>query len=232
MTSHELRAPRLPIEEQVAPPPPPLMIHRSPPEEQPYDPTDYAQHGKPPLTVFLQKLLEITQVCDPEIACWDAEGTTFRIKKSEEFQRILKKRFKGNTNTFVRQLHFYGFRKLETDDFGRWGFQHRYFVRDRPELVHQIRRKTKRKFTGTPTPPQPTGTSLNSDEPEIDGDDVAELRSEVEDLKVQLENLTEGLALMRDDLASLKASTTITGSGDEIGGSSRVTRKRKRILKT
>ena len=48
----------------------------------------------------------------------------------------------GNIQTFVRQLHFYGFRKFENAK-NEFCFSHPHFRRDQPHLIFAIKRKTR-----------------------------------------------------------------------------------------
>lgn len=85
------------------------------------------------------------------IACWSEGGDTFIIKIPTEFaDKIIPLYFKHSKFTsFVRQLNFYGFRKLKVDDPQNlhkenswWEFQHDKFVRGKKELLKDIRRRT------------------------------------------------------------------------------------------
>lgn len=101
---------------------------------------------RPPLTRFLGKLVDMSKNVNADIAGWSADGTQFLIKDTNRFnEEVLKQYFNGQPNTFTRQLHFYGFRKTESEEGqGGWGFSHEKFRRDNPDLVYEIRRKTKR----------------------------------------------------------------------------------------
>lgn len=65
------------------------------------------------LPPFLKKLRQITETVSPDIASWSDDGRAFIIHKKEFETDVLTQHFKGNVQTFVRQLHFYGFRKFE-----------------------------------------------------------------------------------------------------------------------
>jgi len=93
--------------------------------------------------------------CDPTIATWSINGDNFIIKNVECFSsKILPQYFKhSNFSSFARQLNFYGFRKLKaepilTADFDAQTasyvrFYHDKFQKDKPELLHNIKRATK-----------------------------------------------------------------------------------------
>lgn len=93
--------------------------------------------------------------CDPSIATWSAAGDNFVVKNVEKFATdVLPLYFKhSNFSSFARQLNFYGFRKLRTDPILTSDvdprtacyvrFYHEKFQKDRPELLHQIKRATK-----------------------------------------------------------------------------------------
>mmetsp|Transcript_13081 Transcript_13081/g.27088 ORF Transcript_13081/g.27088 Transcript_13081/m.27088 type:complete len:316 (+) Transcript_13081:24-971(+) len=93
--------------------------------------------------------------CDPEIATWSASGDNFVVKNVEKFaSSVLPLYFKhSNFSSFARQLNFYGFRKLRSDPiltndvdpqtacYVR--FYHEKFQKNKPELLHSIKRATK-----------------------------------------------------------------------------------------
>ena len=87
---------------------------------------------------FLTKVFALCESCDPEIAEWSADGRSF-IVKSSRFADVLKDHFQSSLQTFVRQLHFYGFHK--SDSAGTWSFSNPNFVRGHPELLVNIKRK-------------------------------------------------------------------------------------------
>jgi len=98
------------------------------------------------VTPFLSKLLSLTSLnsgVPGEVSGWDEEGTTYIIKNGIAFENILRNYFKGTLQTFVRQLHFYGFSKMDLPLLGTnsWCFFHQSFRRDSPELIKEIRRK-------------------------------------------------------------------------------------------
>ncbi|KAJ1680253.1 hypothetical protein EV182_000388 [Spiromyces aspiralis] len=83
---------------------------------------------------------------------WNPTGTSFIVCKVMEFsQEVLPKHFKHNNfSSFVRQLNMYGFHKVNKSPRGQrnaaenqiWEFMHPKFIRDRPDLLDKIRRKT------------------------------------------------------------------------------------------
>lgn len=93
--------------------------------------------------------------CDPEIATWSITGDNFIVKNVEKFaSTVLPLYFKhSNFSSFARQLNFYGFRKLRSDPiltndvdpqtacYVR--FYHEKFQKNKPELLHSIKRATK-----------------------------------------------------------------------------------------
>lgn len=107
------------------------------------------------LPMFLSKTYHMMDRCDPNIATWSSSGDNFIVKDVELFStKVLPLYFKhSNFSSFARQLNFYGFRKLRSDPiltsevdpttscFVR--FYHDKFQKDKPELLHQIKRATK-----------------------------------------------------------------------------------------
>ncbi|OAD67024.1 heat shock factor-type transcription factor, partial [Phycomyces blakesleeanus NRRL 1555(-)] len=85
--------------------------------------------------------------------CWGPNGKTFIVKDTNEFSKtILPKHFKHcNFASFVRQLNKYDFHKVRNAEdapksYGdqaskAWEFVHPKFIRDRKDLLEEIRRK-------------------------------------------------------------------------------------------
>ncbi|EJD48134.1 winged helix DNA-binding domain-containing protein [Auricularia subglabra TFB-10046 SS5] len=91
---------------------------------------------------------------DPNAAqfiTWTELGTSFVVSSVGEFSRtILGSHFKHNNfSSFVRQLNMYGFHKINrtpraqrtTTDAQTWEFSHHKFLRGRPDLLDEIKRK-------------------------------------------------------------------------------------------
>lgn len=107
------------------------------------------------LPLFLSKTYHMIDRCDREIATWSATGDNFVVKNVEKFaSAVLPMYFKhSNFSSFARQLNFYGFRKLRSDPIltndvdpqtaAYVRFYHEKFQKDRPELLHSIKRATK-----------------------------------------------------------------------------------------
>ncbi|KAJ3109717.1 hypothetical protein HDU96_007147 [Phlyctochytrium bullatum] len=82
---------------------------------------------------------------------WNYSGTSFIVCNVLEFSReVLPKHFKHNNfSSFVRQLNMYGFHKVNKSPRGSrtlaenqvWEFSHPKFLRDRPDLLDEIKRK-------------------------------------------------------------------------------------------
>jgi len=107
---------------------------------------------KEDVPVFLMKTFHMINSCNKEIATWSEDGLTFIIKDPDTFASdVIPQFFKHNNfSSFVRQLNFYGFRKIKsdavriTDDDDEtskwWRFKHGSFVRGRMDLLKDIRK--------------------------------------------------------------------------------------------
>lgn len=95
------------------------------------------------LPAFLSKTYEIFSMPEFSHVCgWNVNGDTIIVSQLEAFVAMVLPRFFKHRNfpSFVRQLNLYGFHKTVLDS-KRLEFQHPYFKRGRPDLLHQIKRK-------------------------------------------------------------------------------------------
>lgn len=67
--------------------------------------------------LFLRKTYQMLESCSPSIAAWSGKGDSFLIKDPDSFaQTVIPQYFSHNNfSSFVRQLNFYGFRKVKQD---------------------------------------------------------------------------------------------------------------------
>lgn len=102
---------------------------------------------------FVSKLHEMVNDSQYQhLISWNFSGTSFVVCNIMEFSReLLPKHFKHNNfSSFVRQLNMYGFHKVNKSPRGHrtmaenqiWEFSHSKFIRERPDLLDQIKRKT------------------------------------------------------------------------------------------
>ncbi|KAI8069606.1 HSF-type DNA-binding-domain-containing protein [Gongronella butleri] len=107
---------------------------------------------KPSSNTFVHKLFNM--VIDNQyqhLIAWSYTGHSFIVCNIVEFSHdVLPKHFKHNNfSSFVRQLNMYGFHKVNKSPRGHrtvaenqiWEFSHPKFIRDRPDLLDEIKRR-------------------------------------------------------------------------------------------
>jgi len=158
--------------------------------------------------IFLRKTYHMIDTCDPTVASWSDNGETFVVKQPTVFEtKIIPQFFKHSKfSSFVRQLNFYGFRKikfsdtikidakLEAETANFWRFRHENFLRGKPELLVEIRRSNSQSVTEKEKP-VPKGKT----------EDVTVLKTEVDTLKDRIALMTSNI----DQLTSLVQNITM-----------------------
>jgi hypothetical protein len=159
--------------------------------------------------------------CDPSIAAWSDDGSAFVVKDTDKFaSEVIGQFFKHNNfSSFVRQLNFYGFRKIKSDplrisdaaediESKYWKFRHEKFQRRRPDLLVEIRK---------------TNHTEAAEKHEVDA-----LRREVQELKSKLSNMTSDM----ERLASLVKNITQgeENSQDSFGPPQQGATKKRRVM--
>ncbi|KAA0165197.1 hypothetical protein FNF27_07688 [Cafeteria roenbergensis] len=141
---------------------------------------------------FIQKLRAI--VDEGTAVNWSADGTTFYVNDVDSFEtEVLAKHFKSpHMASFVRQLNFYGFRKMTSrnrrDHTGKtWEFQHALFLREDVSAAAKIRRRS--------------------------AADTEAVRSEGENLRLSVASMRNQLATARKQLADMRKQLTAAEDG-------------------
>ncbi|CAM9244367.1 unnamed protein product, partial [Ectocarpus fasciculatus] len=107
----------------------------------------------PIVPLFLVKTYAILETSPEDVICWSDEGDSFIVKDVQRFTaEVIPLHFNHNKfASFVRQLNFYGFRKVKgkltfvgTSEQHSWEFKHPSFLRGHPDLLFEIKRSTSR----------------------------------------------------------------------------------------
>jgi len=144
---------------------------------------------------FLSKTYTLISTCNPAIACWSEDGKSFVIKDQDALSsKVFLQYFKhNNLQSFIRQLNFYGFRKVRTDsdktksllikNYTILCYHHKMFVRGHPELLCKVRR-SREKITNS-------------------AQEVISIRQDVNIIKENISTLTKEMGGLKDLLKIL-----------------------------
>lgn len=98
--------------------------------------------------LFPEKLWDLVNKPDSGVK-WTPDGKKIEVERAQ-LEKLIGTKFRSkNFDSFIRQLHFYGFRKS-----GNY-YQHDKFQRGQPEALHTMKRKYSNQNTLNPS----TGSS-------------------------------------------------------------------------
>ena len=121
----------------------------------------------------------IISTCPVHIGGWSEDGRSLIVRDVDAFTRtVVPSAFKhSNWASFVRQLNYYGFKKVRVSASApeECEFRHELFQRGRPELVAQIRR------------PEPSPSQVHRPSHDEAAD---ELRQDLDELRAQVDGLS------------------------------------------
>eukprot|EP00551_Chaetoceros_affinis_P008117 CAMPEP_0203683550 /NCGR_PEP_ID=MMETSP0090-20130426/47577_1 /ASSEMBLY_ACC=CAM_ASM_001088 /TAXON_ID=426623 /ORGANISM="Chaetoceros affinis, Strain CCMP159" /LENGTH=669 /DNA_ID=CAMNT_0050552699 /DNA_START=382 /DNA_END=2392 /DNA_ORIENTATION=+ len=140
--------------------------------------------------VFLKKTYHMIDSCEPSIGSWSDDGDSFLVKDPDKFAKeIIPQFFKHNNfSSFVRQLNFYGFKKIKNDPIRLiegadppeskwWRFRHDNFKKGRIDLLVEIKKSNQQNA---------------ADQEEVNAlkDEVTSLKEELSSMKGEMEKVT------------------------------------------
>ncbi|OQR81263.1 hypothetical protein ACHHYP_16605 [Achlya hypogyna] len=148
------------------------------------------------LPAFLSKTFEIFSRPDFAAICgWNPAGDTIIIHDPDVFvKQVLPRFFKHrNLPSFVRQLNMYGFHKSVLDSNKR-EFRHKMFLRDKPQLLHMIKRKV-----NSSAPPPAADAKARNDWNEEILNEMKSLKSKSDLMEKRLRDVEFDNAIVRSD---------------------------------
>uniref|UniRef100_A0A7S2Y423 HSF-type DNA-binding domain-containing protein n=1 Tax=Entomoneis paludosa TaxID=265537 RepID=A0A7S2Y423_9STRA len=184
--------------------------------------------------IFLRKTYQMVNTTNHSIIEWSDDGSTFTIKDPEVFAaETIPEFFKHNNfSSFVRQLNFYGFRKIKADplrirdaktsDHSKlWKFRHAKFQQGRDDLLVEIRKSSQ-----TEAAEKHEVESLRSEISSLKGD-LHDMQAEMDQMKEMMKrNQAESERRMMEMMASLsnpKPEPQVSASTVSIGKKRRFT---------
>lgn len=191
--------------------------------ESPNSSTPANTTNNKPLVIpgFVSKLYRMVDESASNLIKWGEDGKTFIVTRPEEFSRqVLPLFFKHNNfSSFVRQLNMYGFHKvphlqqgsMAASAYGNsettiWEFSHLNFIRNRPDLLINVRRKIgKEETTGNSTGSNENISSLSSSS--LVSDKITNPENFIttaKNLRQELQFIHQQQTALRTDLLSLQ----------------------------
>uniref|UniRef100_A0A7S4EFZ6 HSF-type DNA-binding domain-containing protein n=2 Tax=Pseudo-nitzschia australis TaxID=44445 RepID=A0A7S4EFZ6_9STRA len=191
------------------------------------------------IPIFLRKTYHMVDTCEKSVCAWSEDGETFIVKHPKKFeQEVIPQFFKHRKfSSFVRQLNFYAFRKIKTNDSIRidatleaatanyWRFFHPKFQRGKPEWLQEIKRSSStprgsgtKKAAGSGAAAK-SGTNKVATPDAVEssavvGEENIELKLEVTSLKERVEAMTKSIDMLTNLVENVSISKKIEGNGN------------------
>ena len=174
---------------------------------------------------FVSKLYRMVDESTSNLITWGMDGKSFVVASPEDFSRhVLPLFFKHNNfSSFVRQLNMYGFHKVphlqqgsmaassaSTNISTIWEFSHISFIRNRPDLLINVRRKIGKEDDGIGNSnesilsKQIMSSSASSSSAAIGSGSSDDFMATARTLRQELHFIHQQQAALRTDLISLQ----------------------------
>jgi hypothetical protein len=195
----------------------------------------------PIVPLLLLKTFSILEHALPEIVSWSEAGDSFIVQDPARFGSDVVSSYFNHSkfSSFVRQLNFYGFRKVKgklnfigMSEQHSLEFKHPFFLRGRPDLMTEIKRHSSTHGSsnisgGSSISPIDTHTQHKQEHlgvsSEADGETIEELRSHVRRLDSKLQHLTKIVDTMQETFSqyqegnySLNDDASVVSSATDI----------------
>lgn len=187
--------------------------------------------------IFLRKTYHMINTCDENVASWGEDGTTFVVKNPDTFEKVIIPQFFKHSkfSSFVRQLNFYGFRKIKFADTIRintaleqktanfWRFRHENFRKGREDLLIEIKRSNSNRPSNSTSDGRAKGAKSalkgSSGKPQEEKkEEVKELKNELDTLKSRIAQMTSNI----DELTELVHNVTLKEKSTAAAGATDV----------
>jgi len=154
------------------------------------------------VAIFLEKTHDMISTCDPKLCEWTSNGDMFVVKNKAQFaMEVIPKYFNPiQFSSFVRQLNFYGFRKVQTQPVRKADidereasyvkFWHEHFKRDKKELLPKIHRSTR--------------GGANTNNPQEQQRQIESLKEEIVSYEGEVVKLTDRVTFLEDKFCHIE----------------------------
>jgi len=161
------------------------------------------------VATFLEKTHDMISTCDPKLCEWTSNGDMFVVKDKAQFaMEVIPKYFNPiQFSSFVRQLNFYGFRKVQAQPVRKADidereasyvkFWHENFKRDKKELLPKIHRSTRR--------------GANTNNPQEQQCQIESLKEEIVSYKGEVVKLTDRVTFLENRFCHIEKQCLALG---------------------
>jgi len=197
----------------------------------------------------------MVDTCDPKVCSWSEDGETFIVKHPKKFEKeIIPQFFKHSKfSSFVRQLNFYAFRKIKTNDSIRidpaleaatanyWRFYHPKFQKGKPEWLQEIKRSSStprgsgaKKTNGSTVANNNTKVAApdSVESSAALGKENTELKTEVSSLKERLNAMSKNIDMLTTLVKNVSIAQKTKTEADENADNAEIVNENNKRAKT